>query len=210
MGIIDLRKELRNLYSPPSKSVVVIDIPAFNFVMIDGTMLTGQTPENSSDFQQAIGALYGASYTIKFQTKLRPENPVNYSVMALEGLWWVDSGKFDFQSTEPWHYTLMMLQPDFISPQMYQEAIQQLQKKRPNPALERLRYERFQEGLCVQTMHIGPYADEPATIQKMQDFIQQHGYRLRGRHHEIYLGDPRKANPEKLKTVLRHPIEQAA
>ena len=207
MEKIDLRRELRYLYSPPSKSVVVIDVPAFNYVMVDGTLHPGETPETSNEFQQSIGALYGVSYTLKFQAKLRKENPINYSVMALEGLWWVESGKFDFQTVEPWFYTLLMLQPSFITAEMYQEAVHQLMQKRPSPAVECLRFERFEEGLCVQTMHIGPYADEPITIQKMQDFMQAKGYSRRGKHHEIYLGDPRRASPDKLKTVLRQPVE---
>jgi len=109
-----------------------------------------------------------------------------------------------------WQWTLMMLQPDHISVAMVQEALEQQQKKRPNPALSRLRFESFREGLCMQIMHVGPYADEPRTIEKMAEFAQAHGYCMRGKHHEIYLGDPRRARPDRLKTVLRHPIELAA
>ncbi len=105
----------------------------------------------------------------------------------------------------------MMLQPDHITQEMYQEALSQLRKKRgDNPALTKMRLEPFHEGLCVQTMHVGPYSAEPATLDKMYAFARENGYRLRGKHHEIYLGDPRRADPEKLKTILRHPIEKDA
>jgi hypothetical protein len=101
---------------------------------------------------------------------------------------------------------MMMMQPDHITDDMYCEALLELRQKRPNPALDRLRFERFEEGLCVQAMHIGPYADEPRTLAMMKAFAAENGYMYRGRHHEIYLGDPRRASPEKLRTVLRHPV----
>ncbi len=206
---LDLKKQYKHLYVPSAKQVAMVEVPEFNFIMIDGVIQPDETPETSQDFQNAMGALYGASYTLKFMSKLRKRNPIDYTVMALEGLWWTDSGEFDFTKKEPWKYTVMMMQPEHITVEMFQEALEQLAKKKPNPALGRLRFERFREGLCVQIMHVGPYAEEPATIAKMHAFAQENGYRLRGKHHEIYLGDPRRAKPEKLKTVLRHPIEKA-
>jgi hypothetical protein len=105
---------------------------------------------------------------------------------------------------------MMMMQPDHITAEMFRAALEQIRKKgRGGPALDDLRFERFHEGLCVQIMHVGPYAEEPPTIEKMHAFARDNGYRLRGKHHEIYLGDPRRAKPERLKTVLRHPIEKA-
>lgn len=207
MKTLDLRKELKHLYAPSSKNVEVVEVPPFNFAMLDGAMEPGQLPAESSLFQEAIAALYGISFTLKFMSKLRKTDPIDYPVMALEGLWWVDSGELDFNnSSEPWKWTLMMLQPDHITVEMFQDALQQLERKRPSPALQQLRFERFAEGQCMQIMHIGPYSDEPQTIEKMHDFARNHGYTLRGKHHEIYLGDPRRAKPEKLKTILRRPI----
>jgi hypothetical protein len=104
----------------------------------------------------------------------------------------------------------MMMQPDHISEAMFQEGLEQLRKKKPNPALDRLRFETFHERLSVQIMHIGPYSEEPATVAKMDAFAKENGYAFRGRHHEIYIGNPRRAAPEKLKTVLRHPVERVA
>ena len=117
---------------------------------------------------------------------------------------------FDITIKDNWVYTLMIMQPDHITPDMFAEALAQAAKKRPNPALSRLRLASFCEGLCVQTMHLGPYATEPATIEKMRQWAEANGYRFTNKHHEIYLGDPRRAEPEKLKTVLRHGVERKA
>ncbi len=208
MKKLDLKKELKHLYQPSAKKVEVADVPEFNFVMIDGRIPAGEAPQDSAEFQEAMQAMYGAAYTLKFMSKLSKTNPIDYPVMALEGLWWTPSGEFDFLKKEDWLFTLMILQPDHISPAMFQEALEQLRKKRPSPALDKLRLERFCEGLSVQAMHIGPYSEEPATLEKMDAFVRENGYRYRGKHHEIYLGDPRRAAPEKLRTVLRHPIER--
>jgi len=205
---IDLKKELKHLYAPSAKKVEIVSVPKFSFAMVDGQMKPGETPEKSPAFQEALTALYGISFTLKFMSKLRERNPIDYTVMALEGLWWVDSGEFDFDAAKTWKWTLMMMQPDHITEEMYQEALQQLRKKKGNPALSRLRFEAFREGLCVQTLHIGPYSAEPQTIERMRSFAQENGYTYCGRHHEIYLGDPRRAKPEKLRTVLRHPVEK--
>jgi hypothetical protein len=130
--------------------------------------------------------------------------------MALEGLWWTESGEFDVSRPESWTWRLMILQPDQVTQEMFQAALKQLEKKRPNPALARLRLERFREVLCLQVMHVGPYAEEPATMERMKAFARENGYAYHGRHHEIYLGDPRRAAPEKLKTVLRQPVRKEA
>ncbi|PIU90069.1 MAG: hypothetical protein COS63_04090 [Anaerolineae bacterium CG06_land_8_20_14_3_00_57_67] len=206
---LDLRKELKYLYQPSAKKVGIVEVPRFQFAMIDGQIEAGEGPSTSASFQEALQALYGISYTLKFTSKLRKENPVDYPVMALEGLWWIEDGEFDINKKDNWLYTLMMLQPDFITPEMFEQAREQVRKKRgDNPSLAKMRLETFEEGLSMQIMHIGPYADEPATIARMTAFAAENGYRPRGKHHEIYLGDPRRADPAKLKTVLRRPIEK--
>jgi hypothetical protein len=205
---IDLRKQYKSLYSPSAKNVATVDVPGFKFVMFDGAIQPGVAPANSPEFQDAIGALYGVAFTLKFMSKLRKENPLDFTVMALEGLWWVEGEQFDFQKKQPWRFTLMIMQPEHITPTMYAAALDQLNKKKPSTALTRLRLADFHEGLCMQIMHIGPYSEEPATIAKMHDFAQQNGYRLHGKHHEIYMGDPRRAKPERLKTILRQPLEK--
>ena len=184
-----------------------------NFIMIDGAIEPDQTPGTSPLFAEDMQALYGAAYTLKFAAKLRKQDPVDYPVMALEGLWWVEDGTFDIHKPGNWKYTVMIMQPDQITPEMFADALAQMRKKKGDqPAFARLRLESFLEGLSVQTMHIGPYAAEPATVERMQAFMQANGFQdlvgLGGKHHEIYLGDPRRADPAKLKTVLRHPVKR--
>lgn len=209
MITLDLKKEYKHLYVPSAKKVELVQVPPLKFIMVDGGIEKGQMPGDSPAFQEAMQALYGMAYTLKFTSKLRKENPIDYPVMALEGLWWVTDGQFDFNRKDNWVYTLMILEPDHITEEMVDEARQQVVKKRgETPALTRLRLEEFEEGLCVQVMHIGPYATEPATKERMEAFARENGYSLCGRHHEIYLGNPLRAEPEKLKTVLRQPVEK--
>jgi hypothetical protein len=207
---LDLRQEYKHLYAPSAKKVEVIKVPRFNFAMIDGQTKAGQSPTDSAAFQAATEALYGIAFTLKFMSKQRDKNPIDYAVMALEGLWWVESGEFEFGKPEPWDYTLMIMQPRHITAKMFQAALQQLKTKKDSPALAQLRLESFQEGLCIQTLHIGPYSQEPTTIERMKAFMRENGYSHRGKHHEIYMGDPRRARPDKLKTILRQPVEKAA
>lgn len=208
MEKIDLKKKLSHLYVPSSRFVELIEVPSFNFVMIDGRLNPGESPEISTDFSAAMTALYAISFTLKFMSKLRKENPIDYTVMAVEGLWQFGTGEFETTPSAPWDFTLMMLQPDHISEEMYAAALDQLRKKKDIPALSRVRFEPFIEGLCIQTMHIGPYAAEPATIERMKAYARENSYRYRGLHHEIYLGDPRRSKPEKLRTILRQPVEK--
>ncbi|HZU86996.1 MAG TPA: GyrI-like domain-containing protein [Anaerolineaceae bacterium] len=209
METLDLRKQLKSYYAPSAKKVEALEIPAFNFLMIDGNIEKNFTPGTSLGFQEAIGALYGAAYTLKFMLKQRKEDPVDYPVMALEGQWWVEDGHFDITVKDNWFYTLMILQPDLITPDLFAEALAKLRKKKGDqPIYARLRLERFQEGLCMQVMHLGPYDAEPATVTRMDEFAQANGYRKCGKHHEIYLGNPLSANLAKLKTILRHPIQK--
>jgi hypothetical protein len=207
---IDLKKELKHLYMPSSKEVSLVDVPEMQFAKVDGRIEADETPAGSSHFQDATGALYGISYTLKFMSKRSEENPIDYGVMALEGLWSTDSGAFNPTRREPWNFTLMIMQPAHVTESMFREALQKLRKKKPNPLLDSLRFEPFHEGLSMQIIHIGRYADEPRTLALMQAFAEENGYVYRGRHHEIYLGDPRKAKPEKLQTVLRQPLEMLA
>ncbi len=207
MEKLDLRKKYKNLYLPSAKAVEVVEVPAFQFVMVDGKIEPGCSPGNSPAFQEAIQALYGISYTLKFMSKQRKEDPIDYTVMALEALWWVEDGNFDIIRPDNWCWRAMILQPEIITREMYQEAYEKLSKKKPSPGLEKLRFEVFEEGLCLQILHIGPYSDEPRTVEKMHEYAAQKGYSLANGHHEIYLGDPMRSDPAKLKTVLRKKVE---
>jgi len=213
MKILDLKKELKYLYAPSAKKVEIVQVPRHQFAMIDGAIEKGSEPGKSPGFQEATQAMYGIAYTLKFMFKKRKTKAIDYPVMALEGLWWVEDGVFGITIKDNWFYTLMILQPDVVTQEAFQEGLAELRKKRgDSPALSKLRLAHFEEGLCMQVLHIGPYATEPATIERMKVFANENGYRdctgKDRKHHEIYMGDPRKADPAKLKTVLRHPIEK--
>ena len=211
MKTLDLRKQYKNLYQPSAKKIETVQVPNLQFAMINGAIEKGQAPGTSPGFQEATQALYGLSYTLKFMLKKRKTNAIDYPVMALEGLWWVEDGMFDITIKDNWFYTLMIMQPEVITQEFFEEAREQVRKKRgESEMLSKARLTHFEEGLCVQVMHIGPYATEPATIERMKEFMQENGLQdnvgPNGKHHEIYLSDPRKAAPDKMKTVLRHPV----
>ena len=198
---VDYKKALKTLYGPTARAVVMVDVPAMNFLMIDGQ----GSPGDSEAYQQALEALYPLAYTLKFMLK-RSASAVDYGVMPLEGLWWADDmDDFIAGRRERWKWTLMIMQPEFISGDMVETALAEVARKKNPPALPGVRFERFEEGPAAQILHIGPYADEGPTIQAIHKCIADAGHRLSGKHHEIYLGDPRRSAPEKLKTVLRQP-----
>jgi len=211
MKTIDLKKQFKHLYQPSANKIETVQVPNLQFSMIDGAIEKGQAPGTSPLFAEATQTLYGLSYTLKFMLKKRKTNAIDYPVMALEGLWWVEDGFFDITVKDNWFYTLMIMQPDVITHEAFEEAREQVRKKKgDSDMLNKLRLAHFEEGLCVQTMHIGPYATEPATLNRMHEFMQENDLMdnvgPNGKHHEIYISDPRKAAPEKMKTVLRHPV----
>jgi hypothetical protein len=211
MKILDLKKQYKGLYQPSAKKPALVQVPNLQFAMVDGYIEKGSEPGKSPMFAEATQALYSLSYTLKFMLKKRKTNAIDYPVMALEGLWSVEDGMFDIFRKDNWSYTLMILQPDVITPEIFEEAREQVRKKKGDSAmLSKVRLAHFEEGLCVQIMHIGPYATEPATVEQMRAFAQENGFKdnvgPNGKHHEIYMSDPRKAAPEKMKTVLRHPV----
>ncbi|WKZ46247.1 MAG: GyrI-like domain-containing protein [Anaerolineales bacterium] len=213
MKTLDLKKELKYLYAPSAKKPEILKVPKLQFAMIDGKIEKGKEPGNSPAFAEATQALYSVSYTLKFMFKKRKTNAVDYPVMALEGLWGIQDVMVDVAKKDNWSYTLMILQPDIVTKDIFAEGMEQVRKKKgASPALSQVRLAHFEEGPCVQMMHIGPYATEPATIEVMRLFAQENSYRdnvgPNGMHHEIYLSDPRKANPLKMKTGLRHPVKK--
>ncbi|MCP4184757.1 MAG: hypothetical protein GY761_15815 [Hyphomicrobiales bacterium] len=172
-----------------------------NFLMIDGK----GDPGNSTEYSQALEALYGVSYTLKFAVKKGPV-AIDYGVMPLEGLWWADDmSVFVSGDKSQWQWTMMIMQPDFITQAMVDEAVATVKAKKNPEALPLLRFEAFDEGMCAQTLHIGPFSEEGPTIQRVHDFIDENSSR-RGKHHEIYLSDIRRAAPAKWKTIIRQPM----
>ena len=213
MKTLDLKKELKHVSAPSAKNPEIVQVPRLQFAMIDGAIEKGYQPGNSPAFAEATQAIYSISYTLKFMVKNRTTSPIDYPVMPLEGLWWVEDGRFDITVKDNWFFTVMILQPDIITNDIFMEGLDQVRKKKgDSPALSKLRLAHFEEGICVQIMHIGPYATEPATVERMRAFALENSYRDRvgptGKHHEIYLGDPRKTKPERLRTILRHPLEK--
>ena len=199
---IDLKKELKELYSASPQQVAIVDVPPMNFLMIDGQ----GDPNTSPEFQDAVEALYGVSYTLKFMIK--QEQAINYVVMPLEGLWWADDmTQFSMEDKDAWLWTAMIMQPEYVTGELFEEAVEQVRQKKELTALSGMRLESFHEGLSAQILHIGPYSEEGPTIEELHSFIEGNGYQLRGKHHEIYLGDPRRSAPEKLKTIIRQPIK---
>ncbi len=211
MKTLDLKKQFKYLYQPSAKKIEAVQVPRLQFAMVDGAIEKGSEPGKSPKFAEATMALYGLAYTLKFMLKKRKSNAVDYPVMALEGLWWVEDGVFDITVKDNWFYTLMIMQPDVITKELFEEAREQVRKKKgDSEMLSRARLAHFEEGLCVQVMHIGPYATEPATIERMREFMAENGLKdnvgPHGKHHEIYMSDPRRVAPDKVKTVLRHPV----
>lgn len=204
MKKIDLKKEYLSLYKASAKKFEIVTVPKLNYLMVDGL----GDPNNSVQFQQAVEALYSVSYTLKFMVK-KGEQQIDYGVMPLEGLWWTDNmNDFSMEKKADWKWTLMILQPDFISPSMVEKAKEMAGKKKELPLLNALRFETMEEGLCAQILYIGPYDDEPPTIAKLHHFIKDNGYKWHGKHREIYLNDARRTAPEKLKTIIRQPMRK--
>jgi hypothetical protein len=198
----DFKKELSQLYKANAKPIFV-DVPELNYLMLDGQ----GDPNNSDQFQSAIQTLYGISYTLKFKVKKGPL-AIDYGVMPLEGLWWTDNMKdFSTEDKQSWKWTLMILQPDFITKEMVREAEQELIKKKKLTNLVSIRLEKMKEGKAAQILHTGPFSTEGPTIEALHNFIKENGYALGGKHREIYMSDFRRTAPEKLKTIIRQPVQ---
>jgi hypothetical protein len=201
MSKLDLRKELKQYYTA-KKRPEVIDVPPGNFLTI-----VGRGEPGGEAYAAAIQALYGMSFTLKFKSKAEG---LDFTVMALEGLWWWDDRRvFDLEGAPPrdeWNWKSMMRQPDFITKEMVDEVRPEVREKR-GPAVDDVALETFHEGLSAQILHRGPYSEEGPTVLRLHEFIEESGYKMRGRHHEIYLSDPRRSKPENIKTIIRQPIE---
>ncbi len=199
----DFKKTLKHLYNPPRRFMTV-DVPEMQFLVVDGH----GDPNTTQDYKDAVEALYAVAYKIKFMSKKGLDK--DYTVPPLEGLWWAeDMETFITRDKSQWDWTMMIMTPDWISAGIFAEAVGQVRKAKDPTAINKVRLERYHEGLSVQIMHIGSYDDEgPVLSQMHSDFIPNNGYVENGKHHEIYLGDPRRVAPEKLKTVLRQPVKK--
>lgn len=202
MQKLDWKKELKHLYQPSAKEVMQVDIPAMNYLMIDGK----GDPNTAREYAEAVETLFAVAYAIKFAVK-KSLLTIDYGVMPLEGLWWADDmSQFATGDKSNWLWTMMIVQPPFITQEMAEATIAEVKKKKNPAAISRLRMEAFTEGKCAQALHIGPFSTEAPTIAKVHLFIESNGGKLHGKHHEIYLSDIRKAAPEKWKTIIRQPF----
>jgi hypothetical protein len=205
MAKVDFKRELRHLYQP-KKVFTIVDVPPMQFLMVDGH----GDPNVAQAYKDAVEALYAVAYKVKFASKR--ELGRDYVVPPLEGLWWAeDMETFTVRRDKStWDWTMMIMQPEWVDQGMVDRAVEQVQRSKDLPALPKLRLETYHEGLCVQILHLGSYDDEAPTLHRLHHtYMPEKGYEPAGKHHEIYLGDPRKVAPEKLKTVLRQPVRKA-
>ncbi len=200
MKKVDYKKEMKHLFNPPRDEFTFVDVPEMKFLMIDGQ----GDPNKEPAYQEAVEALYAMSYAIKFALK---GQGFDYVVPPLEGLWWAqDMSAFILEEKDKYLWTMMVMQPEQVTLELVERLLPEVKRKKDLPSLERLRLEKYHEGLAVQIMYFGPYADEGPTISQMHAFIKDVGFEPTGKHHEVYLGDPRRTAPEKLKTVIRQPV----
>lgn len=202
MKKIDYKKELKHLYNASATKVEFVDVPELQYLMIDGK----GNPNGSKDFQNSVEALYGLAYTLKFMSKV--ENNFDYTVMPLEGLWWSDDlNNFATNNKNEWLWTLMIMTPRHINNNNLEVAKKRISEKKDLVLLSKVRLKNYNEGKSAQLMHIGPYSEEHLNIMKIHKYIEDSGFQLNKKHHEIYLSDPRRTSPEKLKTILRQPYK---
>lgn len=202
MEKIDLKKGLKSIYSAREKPEI-IDVPEGNFLTY-----SGRGPPGGKEYSEALNALYSTVYTLKFDQKKKGQD---FTVMTLEGLWWWDDDKIvsleEAPPKETWNWTSMIRVPDFVTDEMVKELKPGINEKK-GIVVDRVSLDHFHEGLSVQILHVGPYSDESRTQKILHRFIKDQNYQLRGKHHEVYLSDPNRTSPEKLKTILRHPVEK--
>ena len=209
MEKIDYKKSEKHLYLP--KGPAIVQVPEMVFFTVEGR----GDPNTSPAYQEAMEILYGLSFTVKM-SKMGGETPegyFDYVVPPLEGLWWTDDPGFDGRAPadkSEFRWLSLIRQPDFVTEEVFAWAWDKLAAKKPDLDLSAARFLRWEEGLCAHVLHIGTYDDEPETIAKLDAFIAEQGYvpdlSDTRRHHEIYLSDPRRTAPEKLKTLIRHPV----
>lgn len=202
MEKLDLKRQLASLYRPSSRTVTEVDVPEMGFLMIDGE----GDPNTSESYANAIEALFSVAYGLKFAIK-KSSREIDYGVMPLEGLWWAeDMSSFTSGNRDAWKWTMMVMQPEFVTAQLVETVIGDIRNKKSLTALPLMRFETFKEGLSAQIMHIGPFADEAPNIERVHAFIEESGHKRCGKHHEIYLSDIRRTDPAKWKTVIRQPM----
>lgn len=202
MQSYDVKKERKDLYAPRAGDFTIVDVPEMQFFMVDGH----GDPNTSPAYKQAVEALYTSSYAVRALAKTRLERV--HTVGPLEGLWSADDWEvFRTREKSAWDWTMMIVQPDWITAELVDDALATVRKKKDLPALDLVRFAAYDEGRSVQILHRGPYDDEGPTLRRLHDeFLPAQGLEPSGPHHEIYLSDPRKSEPARLRTILRQPV----
>ena len=205
MDKVDLKREQRALYAPPIGRWAEVTVPAMRYLAVDGQ----GNPGTAQAYQDAVGALFTAAYAAKFASRQYVGR--DYVVLPLEGLWWADDmSTFRTREKDRWSWQMLIRQPDWLTDEILAAAIEQAGRKGASAA-GRLHIVTLDEGRCVQTLHVGSYDDEGPTLTDLHDrYLQRHGLRATGRHHEIYLSDARRTQPAKLRTILRQPVIDTA
>jgi hypothetical protein len=205
MEKIDFKKACKALYAPPADDFVTIDVPAMRFVKVDGEGDPNTTPA----YRATVEWLYGVSHALKFASKAALDK--DYTVPPLEGLWTADNpGSFVTRQKHEWRWTMMIMVPDFVIDVVFDDALAKTSRKR-GAAPGSLRIEPYAEGLSLQILHVRPYDDEGPILARLHDDVMPKlGFTFNGPHHEIYLSDPRKTEPGRLKTILRQPVKSQA
>jgi hypothetical protein len=199
---LDAKKDLKHLYAPAGTAVEFVDVPPMNFLMIDGQ----GDPTTAPAYADALATLYAVAFAAKFLVK-KSAAGLDYTVMPLEGLWWADDmTAFLAARREEWHWTMMIMQPPAVDQAIVEAARTQAARTKQLPALAGMRFAGYEEGRAAQILHIGPYSAEGPTIARLHQFIAEQGYRPSGKHHEIYLSDPRRTAPERMRTIVRQPV----
>ncbi|NUS14713.1 MAG: hypothetical protein HOY69_25505 [Streptomyces sp.] len=204
MAPYDVKRERKEFYAPKNTAWAVVDVPAQQFIAADGT----GNPNTAPAYADAVQALYAVAYTLKFAAK-RTEGG-DFVVAPLEGLWWADRPEaFTSGAKDDWSWTMLISMPSWITAETIEEARQTALAKKKLPAVSRVRHLTLHEGLSAQVLHIGSYDDEAPVLHELHHtWLAANGLRPTGLHHEVYLSDPRRTAPEKLRTVLRQPVER--
>lgn len=203
MNKLDLKKTHKELYGGKVGQNTIVTVPKFKFLMVDGQ----GDPNSAPEYIDAIQTLYPVAYRTKFFCKA--ELGKDFAVMPLEGLWWADDMENFAADKSKWSWTMMIMQPDFVTADIIDEVVAEVRDKKNPASIGKIRLEEYEEGSAAQVMYVGSYSDEGPTIENLHEFIAENGGVFDGhdqKHHEIYLGDPRRTDPAKLKTIIRQPF----
>lgn len=203
MARIDLKERLKPLYAPEPGEVSVVEVPEMNFVMVDGS----GDPTLAREFRRAVETLRYLSFALKFNLQeLKPN--LDYSIMPLEALLWSEEEEVSIERRDQWRWTAMVMQPDFVTEEHFRATAEEVMSSKMAKTIDKVRFARFGEGLAVQTLHLGPFDDGGRAVRRLHDYIAHNGYRPAGLHHEIYLSDPLRTPPERMRTILRQAVQR--